>query len=766
MIGQTISHYRIVEKLGSGGMGVVYKAEDTTLRRAVALKFPPVEKLVGEEEKLRFVREAQAAAALNHPNICTVYEIGESDEHIFIAMEFVEGESVKDKARARPLPLEEALDIARQAAQGLQAAHEKGIVHRDIKSANLMVTAQGQVKVMDFGLAQVGDRSHLTKTGTTLGTPAYMSPEQAQALPTDCRSDIWSLGVVFYEVLTGQLPFKGEVEAAIAYAVVNTEPEPPTALRSGMPVELDYIVGKALAKRQQERYQHIEDMLVDLRAAQSGGAVKRGPRPRKLSRRAVIGTGAGAAVAIGGAAGFVAFFGNSPIDSLAVLPFVNAAADRDTDYLSDGISESLITGLSRLPDVRVMSRNTAFRYKGQDTDARQIGRELGVRAVLTGRLTQRGDSLSVSAELVNTSDGAVLWANQYNRPAADILSIDQDILREITEQLRLTAEQQQQSGVASTHNPEAYRLYLQGRYLWNRRPEGLTAAAEYFQQAVDRDPDYALAWAGLADSFLMLGGWGLMPPPEAFPDAGAAANRAIQMEETLAEPHATLGYLKTLYEWDWPGAEREFRRAIELNPEYGTAHHWYAFYLQSVGLMEDALAQIRRARDAEPLSPIINAEVAYFHVFARQYEQAVREAQRALKLDPTFPSSHRILAHAYALQGNREQARAEVETVISQGGVHEVAGLGGQILAFAGYTEEARKLLAELTRLSETQYVFPAMLGISHAILGDLDQAFDYFDQALAERSMVVSWLRDPMLDSVADDPRFRGIFERMGLRP
>jgi len=770
MIGQTISHYKIIEKLGEGGMGVVYKAEDLKLGRAVALKFLPSHLIESEEYKARFLNEARAAALLDHPNICTVYEIDEAGGQAFLAMAYLEGQTLKQKIAARPLPLNEALDIAIQIGQGLQAAHAKGIVHRDIKPANIMIAPQGQVKIMDFGLAQLSNRTELTATGMKLGTPAYMSPEQTEGKPADRRSDIWALGVALYEMICGRVPFAGETEAAVAYGIVHTEPEAPTALRSGLPISLDRVVTKALAKDAAERYQHVEDMLVDLRALRSPrGIVEAAPPPSKLARRAALGAVAGGVVALG-AMGVYMSTRRDPIDSLAVLPFVNAGGDPDTEYLSEGISESLITGLSRLPGLKVKSRDTVFRYQGQDKDLQQVGRELGVRAVVKGRLVQRGDDLSISAELVDTSDGNLLWREQYSRKAVDILAIEREISTEISEQLRLrlTGEEQRRLLTEATRNPEAYRLYLQGRYWWNRRTEeSLKKSTEYFQQAIEQDPNYAEAWTGLADSFLNLGSSGATPPAEAFHRAQSAASRAIEIQPSLAEPHASLGHLKVLYEWDWPGAGKEFRRAIELNPESPTVRHWYAFYLLSVGQPEDALDEIRRARELDPLSPIMNVAVARFEYSARRYSKAVEEARKAMEMDPQFSRPHLALGYAYALQRHPKEAKAEFEQALQLSNRSPLTlSIAGAGLGFLGETDEARKLLQELSEISRKRYVAPWMPGLIYAGMGEEDSAVEYFESALQERALPPWYLRDPLLDSIRSNPRFQSILQRMGLQP
>jgi TolB-like protein/DNA-binding winged helix-turn-helix (wHTH) protein/Tfp pilus assembly protein PilF len=487
--------------------------------------------------------------------------------------------------------------------------------------------------------------------------------------------------------------------------------------------------------------------------------------PTRLSRRSLLAGGGSLALA---AMASYAFLGRQPIDSIAVLPFVNAGGDPDSEYLGEGISEALITSLSRLPGLKVLSRDTVFRYQAPGRDVRELRREFGVRGALSGTLTHQGDSLIVSAELVDTSNGAILWRNQYRRPVTDILEIEQEIANEIAEQLqlRLTGEEQHRLRVPATRSPEAFRLYLLGRYHWSRRPVGLENSREYFRQAVEKDPAYALAWVGLGDSFLMLGGWSLMPPDESYRAAQSAARRAIEIDETLAEPHATLAFVKGNYEWDWTGAEREFQRAIELNRNYATAHHLYAYHLMAVGRMEEAIAEIKRAWDLDPLSAIINAGAITVHALARRYEQAAEAGRKALQLDPEFAPTYTFLSMVHVLQGRQAQARSATEKALQLSGRGSIAlSYAGSILAFIGQTQEARKLVEELVERARKEYVKPNLPAMIYANLGETDKALRCLDQALEQRpvNLAVAF-RNPMLDSIRSDARFPGLFERMGL--
>ena len=734
MIGQTISHYLIVEKLGEGGMGVVYKAEDTKLRRTVALKFPPVDKLASEEEKARFVREAQAAAALNHPNICTVYEIDEADGHTFIAMEFVEGQSVKEKARARPLPLDEALDIAVQAAQGLQAAHENDVVHRDVKSSNLMVTAQGQVKVMDFGLAQVGGRSQLTKTGTTLGTAAYMSPEQALAQPTDRRTDIWSLGVVLYEMLTGRLPFEAEVEAAVAYAVVNSEPEPPTALRSGLPVEIDHVVEKALAKDPEERYQHIEDMLVDLEALrrplqrEKAKPVFRRRRPaRKKSKviaRPVLAVAALLVVA------FALYWMRVPLAeptaeegaprqaSVVVLPLDNLSGDPEQQYFSDGMTDALIADLGKIGALKVISRHSAMRYRDTDKPLPEIARELGVSHVVVGSVMQADGQVRITAQLVEAETDQQLWSDSFVRERRGILALQAQAARTIAQQIKGRLDPQEQAHLArsATVDPEAYESYLQGRFHHQKlSPADLDTALKYHELALEKDPDFALAHAGVAGVWASLQQMGLVSPGEAGPHATAAIARALELDSTSEDVQYALGTVKAWVEWEWEEADAAFRRVLDVNPNNAGAHATYSHLLHIVGRPEEAMAEIERAIDLDPHNPMFQAFYGADLIFVGRYDDAIAQGRNALRTAPNSIVAHTVLLSAFHEKGMHEQALEQAKARFAASG-----DLEGQAALDRGYAEAgyrgamamAAKTLAARSREAFALYAYRAILRV------------------------------------------------------
>ena len=829
-----IAHYRILRRLGKGGMGEVFLGEDTKQHaRKVALKVLPRELTTSDSRLRRFKQEARAILALNHPNILTVFEIGEADGSYYIATEYIEGETLRQCLWRGPVKLDETLGIAIQVAMALEAAHAAGIVHRDIKPENVMLrhdkfVRDRFVKVLDFGLAKLTDRDSTnadpeavtipiaeTNPGAIMGTSGYMSPEQALGETIDERTDIFSLGVVLYEMIAGRPPFQGKTESHTRVSIIDHDHVPLVQHVSNVPRQLERIVSKALAKDQLKRYQTITDLKLDLEQLRDELHTSEFPELTRASvasetqtefktrsairsqtetviDRATVPSNAGVTpvrrrwlpyglvglFVVLAIVGGVIYFSRSspPINSVAILPFVNDSKDPNADYLSDGLTESIINSLSQLPNLKVMSRNAAFRFKGPNLDPLEAGRSLNVGAVLTGRLVKLDENVVIKTELIKVEDGSQLWGAEYKSSLADIFSVQDEVSKKISQslRLRLSGEDEEKLAKRYTKDAEAYQLYLKGRYFWNKRnEEGFRNGIDYFRRAEEKDPTFALAFSGLADSYALLCDIGVVRPVDEMPKAKAAAEKAVDADATLAEAYTSRAFVRLSYDWDWLGAQNDFQQALKLNPKYPTAHQWYASYLMQMGKFSLAKDEIEQAHNLDPLSPIISANTGLYSYYEKNYDDAIAKYQTTLQSDPDFWVARHYLALAYVQKGMHDEAIAELRKLIKASAngpipdqIVEAESEASASLGFAygraGKQAEAKAILGQLEALSKKRYVSPLYFAIVYAGLKDNDKAIEYLNKAFEARHPGLVLIRiEPMFDGLRGDERFKALIKR-----
>ena len=777
MIGQTVSHYKILSKLGEGGMGVVYKAEDLKLQRFVALKFLPPH-VSDDEATQRFVNEAHAISALDHPNICAIYEIDQTSEgQMFIVMPCYEGASLQAMVKRGPLGLDPAIEIASQVAKGLAKAHEKGVIHRDIKPGNILVTSDGLSKIVDFGLAKLATQTRLTRAGTTVGTVMYMSPEQAKGEETDQRSDIWSLGVVLYEMVTGKPPFRGEHEQAIIYSILNQAPEPIGRTLVDAPKDLERILAKALAKTPADRYQRIGELSADLDALkdriQQQAKAQTAPTHRASRQRVWIALATVAVVAV-----VVLFLGKTylfkpderPITSIAVLPLQNLSADPGQEYFSDGMTEAIIKELSQIKALRVISRTSAMRYRNTDKTIPQIARELGVDAVVEGSVLRADGDVRVTAQLIAAEPERHLWAQDFTRSFENVLLLQSEVAQAIAGEIKIAVTPNERERIVQARrvDPEAHEAYLKGEYFVNKAvPADVYKGIPYFEQAIAEDSTYALAYAGLAKAYGYLQGLGELPPWEAYPKVKTYAEKALALDPTLAEGVGIVGDVKFGYDWDVKGAEENFKRALELNPNLTDVHLSYGWVLAGQGRFDAGIAEMRQARQLDPLSVVMTQQLAQIYAYAGQYDSSLTYAQRAAEIDSTFPLIHTARCAVYLTQGMYAKAVEEAQKLMS---LDNSRGFRDLAIAYAlsGQTDKARDVLAKLLVRMGDHYVSPVRVAEVYCALGDSERVFEYLEQAYEERdeNLIQPALMPPWCDFIKSDPRYKVLMKKVGVEP
>jgi serine/threonine protein kinase/tetratricopeptide (TPR) repeat protein len=771
--------YEIEAPIGAGAMGEVFRARDTRLHRTVAIKVLPHDRVADPDRKRRFLQEARAASALNHPNIVVIYDISSEAGTDFLVMEYVRGKNLKDLITPQGLPFADVCRYGAQISSALAAAHAAGIVHRDIKPANIMVTPEGQVKVLDFGVAKLTEpvnaegetrtQIQLTTPGIVVGTVAYMSPEQTRGENLDGRSDIFSLGSVLYEAATGRLPFQGASMLAVMHEIATRVPPAPSGLHADLPPEFDRVVERALAKNRQDRYASAAELGAVLQVLAGPSPSLTVPvaqaRPKRWWRLA--GAAAVAALLIAGALAYYLLPSRGAIDSIAVLPFTNASNDPNLEYQADGLTEELINSLTQAPNLKVMARATVFRYKGRALDPQEIGKQLGVRAVLMGRIVRMDDRATVQADLVDTKDGSQLWGRQFNRPVAELQAIHEEIAQQVVGKIQPGGGEQKRLAKRHMVDPQAYDLYLQGRRaLADVTAPRIRQSMVYFQQAIARDSNFAAAYAGLADSYSYLGIFELEAPREVMPKAKEAALKALELDTETAEAYTSLGIVQSLYEWDWVGSEKRFRRAVELNPGGAYDQHWLGHYYESVGQWQDARNQMQKALALDPLNPMYGEDLGYDLFLAHRYDEAAQILRKVVELDPEDAVGRAFLALALEAKGLRGESLIQNDVALKySGGATFVLGTIGGIYCRSGKPEEARKMLAQLRTQAKQGYVSPLQQAVIHFALGERDEGFRLLSAAAEDRSVNLQYEGpDPALDPVRRDPRFVSLRQKLGL--
>ncbi|MHC4696686.1 MAG: protein kinase domain-containing protein [Planctomycetota bacterium] len=779
--GEHLGPYEVVAPLGAGGMGEVYRAKDARLDREVAVKVLP-EHLAGDPSAMgRFKREAKAVAALSHPNILAIYDVGTEGETSYVVMELLEGETLRDRVRRSTIPWRKASEYGAAIAEGLAAAHAKGIIHRDLKPENIFLTTDGVVKILDFGVARLespladGDQGDTTtvmfstKPGMVVGTLNYMSPERLLGDHGVAQSDIFSFGCILYEMVTGSGPFARETAAETRGAILDENPAEVEETLADIPTGFQRTVMHCLEKNPRQRAQSAHDLAFDLHGIlTTSGFTTYHVAPAERQTRGWLWIAVVAAALAVAVFSFWPMQSDDSIDSVAVLPLENLSGDPNQDYFADGMTEALIADLAKISALRVISRTSVMQYKGVHKPLPEIAEELEVDAVVVGTVQRAGDRVRIAAQLIEAATDRHLWAENYERNLHDVLALQSEVARAIAHEIKIKLTSQEQARLASAGQviPEAHEAYMKARFYWNKRTRAaMTTGLEYFQQAVALDPEYALAYAGIADSYVVLGGWNILKPHDVYPKAKAAATRALEIDDTLAEAHAALAVIRRDYIWDWAGAETAFRKAIQLKPGYATAHQWYAEYLAAMGRHEEATAEIERAQELDPLSLIIHAVGGYVCYFARQYDQAIDHCTRALELDPDFPPAHLYLSWVYRDQGMYKEALAELgRSGLPSEDVDYLLPLC-QTYAFSGDRDEALRLVDKLRGLSEQRYIPASNLATVYFALGEKNLAFAYLEQAFEQRAYGLHFLNvSPLYDSVRDDPRFNDLLRRIGL--